>query len=133
MDKDVNEEMEQDHYKIPKLNPLVFGGFLKPILGFFIFICIGYYTLWLSANYVKKETFDEYTKKQDQLLTSKFDSIKSKLETILEQQIITTEQFKNLNVILTTQQKSLDNISERVTFLERLYFKEYKEKSPTSK
>lgn len=133
MDKNSNEETEQNYYKIPKIHSSVFSNIIKPIIGFFIFICVGYYTLWLSTNYVKKETFDDYTRKQDQLLASRFDSIQSKLETILGQQIITTEQFKNLNIILSNQQKSLDNISERVTFLERSYFKESKEKTSTSK
>jgi hypothetical protein len=133
MNKNSNEESEHEYYKIPKILSSVFNNIVKPIIGFFIFLCIGYYTLWLSSNYVKKETFDDYIRKQDQLLTARFDSIQSKLETILGQQIITTEQFKNLNIILSTQQKSLDNISERVTFLERSYFKDNKENIPISK
>ena len=133
MDKNSNEESEHEYYKIPKIHSSVFNNIIKPIIGFFIFLCIGYYTLWLSSNYVKKETFDDYIRKQDQLLTSRFDTIQSKLETILGQQIITTEQFKNLNIILSTQQKSLDNISERVTFLERSYFKDNKDQQPNTK
>lgn len=86
-------------------------------------MAVGYYTLWLSNNYVKKETFDAYTIKQDQQMTTRFDSIQNKLEIIINQQTITTEQFKNLNLILNTQQKSLDNLNDRLTYLERNYFK----------
>jgi len=129
MSENVNLESEKEEVKnedisyLPKIHPAIMGTLLKGVLGFFAFICIGYYTLWLSSNYVKKETFDAYTTKQDQILNSRFDIIQNKLEVILNQQIITTEQFKNLNVILTTQQKSLDNLNDRLTFLERNYFK----------
>jgi hypothetical protein len=124
MSKNSNSEStEEKVYVLPKIPSSLISTILKPVLGFFAFICVGYYTLWLSSNYVKKETFDNYTTKQDQILSSRFDTIQNKLEVILNQQIITTEQFKNLNLILNTQQKSLENISERVTFLERNYFK----------
>lgn len=124
MSKNSNSETtEEKVYILPKMTPSLISTIIKPILGFFAFVCVGYYTLWLSSNYVKKETFDNYTSKQDQILTSRFDTIQNKLEIILNQQIITTEQFKNLNIILNSQQKSLDNISDRVTFLERSYFK----------
>lgn len=99
------------------------GAIIKAILGFFIFLCVGYYTMWLSNNYVKRETFEAYTTKQDQLLTSRFDSIQNKLEIIINKQTITTEQFKNFNVILESQQKTLDNLSDRVTFMERTAYK----------
>ena len=77
----------------------------------------------MSANYVKRDAFEAYTTKQDQLLNSRFDLIQNRLESILNQQIVTSEQFKNLNLILNTQQKSLDTLNDRLTFLERNYFK----------
>ena len=136
MSENVNLESEKEEVKnedigyLPKIHPAIMGTLLKSVLGFFAFICIGYYTLWLSSNYVKKETFDAYTTKQDQVLNSRFDIIQNKLEVILNQQIITTEQFKNLNLILGTQQKSLDNLNDRLTFLERNYFKPHLDSIP---
>jgi hypothetical protein len=66
--------------------------------------------------------------KQDDLMESKFGIIQMKLENILNQQLIATEQFKSLNIILQTQQKSMDLINERVTFLERSVLKSERNK-----
>ncbi len=127
MKEDINLKHE-DVYKKSSIfdnitHPTFLSSFLKSALGGILFLSVGYYTLWLSNNYVKKETFDSYTVKQDQLITSRFDAIQNKLEIIINQQTITTEQFKNLKLILNTQQKSLDNLNDRLTYLERNYFK----------
>lgn len=128
MKENINsEEMENNDTDknniISKLDPDILSTVLKSAIGFIAFICVGYYTLWLSSNYVKKETFDSYITKQDQQMSLRFDQIQNRLEVILNQQIITTEQFKNLNLILSTQQKSLDNLNDRLTYLERIYLK----------
>lgn len=108
---------------VAKVHPSVLVQFIKPALMFVAFLSVGYYTLWMSANYVKRDTFEAYAAKQDQIISSRFDVIQNRLETILNQQIVTSEQFKNLNLILNTQQKSLDILNDRITFLERNYFK----------
>lgn len=102
---------------------------LKPIFTLFIMLSIGYYTTWLSLNYVKQDKFTEYVeqqlemdKKQDEVLKSRFEITQSKLETIIAQQITFTEQFKSLNIQISSTQKYLDNINERMTYLERHYF-----------
>jgi hypothetical protein len=128
MKTDINPEKKESNNTdgndmISKLHPSIISNILKSIIGFIVFICVGYYSLWLSSNYVKKETFDSYMLKQDQQMTLRFDQIQNRLEVILNQQIITTEQFKNLNLILNTQQKSLDNLNDRLTYLERIYLK----------
>ena len=128
MKENINsEEMENNDTDknniISKLHPDILSTVLKSAIGFIAFICVGYYTLWLSSNYVKKEVFDSYITKQDQQMNLRFDQIQNRLEVILNQQIITTEQFKNLNLILSTQQKSLDNLNDRLTYLERIYLK----------
>ena len=96
---------------------------VKSILGLFAFICVGYYSMWLSNNYVKRETFEAYTSKQDQLLSSRFDAIQNKLEIIINKQTVTTEQFKNFSFVLDTQQKTIDNLNDRITFMERSVYK----------
>jgi hypothetical protein len=120
MDLNQNEEKKLEDV-IPNFikHPTMFSLVVKGIFGIIIFLSFGYYTLWLSTNYVKKETFDSFITKQEQLFEARFQITQSKLETILNQQIITSEQFKNLNIILSSQQKSLDSLNERLTFIER--------------
>jgi hypothetical protein len=120
------EEFHEIVPKIVKIHPSILSTITKAALGFIAFLGIGYYTLWMSANYVKRETFENYAQKQDDLFESKFGLIQNRLESILNQQIIATEQFKNLNLILATQQKSIDITNERLTFLERSIFKQSK-------
>lgn len=112
---------------IAKIHPSIMVPLIKPFFMFIVFLAIGYYTLWMSANYVRRDAFESYAAKQDQLLNSRFDLIQNRLESILNQQIVTSEQFKNLNLILNTQQKSLDTLNDRLTFLERNYFKSSKD------
>jgi hypothetical protein len=121
----------QDDYqdflpRIARVHSSVLPSIIKSILAFIAFLGVGYYTLWMSANYVKKESFEKYSQKQDDLLETKFGIIQTKLENILNQQLIATEQFKSFNIILQTQQKSIDIMNERITFLERSVFKSNK-------
>jgi hypothetical protein len=96
--------------------------FLKPLIAALAFLCIGYYTSWLSSNYVKKELFEKYIEKQDKLYESRFEITNTKLETIIAQQISFSEQFKLLNLQISSTQKNLDSINERITYIERLYY-----------
>jgi hypothetical protein len=120
MDLNQNEEKKLEDV-IPNFikHPTMFSLVVKSIFGIIVFLSFGYYTLWLSTNYVKKDTFDSFITKQEQLFEARFQITQSKLENILNQQIITSEQFKNLNIILNSQQKSLDSLNERLTFIER--------------
>jgi hypothetical protein len=96
--------------------------FLKPLIVALSFLCVGYYTSWLSSNYVKKELFEKYIEKQDKLYESRFEITNTKLETIIAQQITFSEQFKLLNLQISSTQKNLDSINERITYIERLYY-----------
>lgn len=103
--------------------------FIKPIFGLFLVLVVGYYTTWMSLHYVKQDKFSEYInnqlemdKKQDEVFKTRFDITQTKLETIIAQQITFTEQFKSLNLQISSTQKHLDNINERMTYLERHYF-----------
>lgn len=103
--------------------------FIKPIFTLFLLLVVGYYTTWMSLNYVKQDKFSDYVsqqlemdKKQDEVLKTRFDITQTKLETIIAQQITFTEQFKSLNLQISSTQKYLDNINERMTYLERHYF-----------
>jgi hypothetical protein len=110
---------EQKHR--PFINLIV-----KPLLTITIFLAIGYYTMWMTANYVKQDKFLTYTEKQiqndkqqDEITKSRWEITQTKLETIINQQVSFTEQLKSYNQVLTIQQKQLDNINDRLLFLER--------------
>jgi hypothetical protein len=99
---------------------------IKPLLTLIAFLSIGYYTMWLSANYVRQDKFQSYIEKQisedtkqDELSKSRFDVTQSKLEIIINQQTIFNEQLKTYNTMMASYQKQLDLVNERLLYLER--------------
>lgn len=91
-----------------------------------MFLSVGYYTMWLSSTYVKQTQFVQYLEKQDtedakqdELGKSRFEIVQTKLDSLINQQTIYTEQLKSLNQLLSNQQKQMDNLDERITYLER--------------
>jgi hypothetical protein len=103
---------------------------LRPIFMLLIFLSIGYYTTWLSANYVHQENFSKYIekqfendKKQDEFSRNRFEVTQSKLDAIINQQVAYTEQLKAYNGLLINYQKQLDNINDRLLYIERGYKK----------
>lgn len=97
--------------------------FIKPFGTLLIFLAIGYYTMWMSTNYVKQEKFNLFIEKQDQLIESNFEVTRTQLQTILNQQTTFTEQLKAYNMQIVNLQKTVDALSERVTYLERNIYK----------
>jgi hypothetical protein len=82
--------------------------------------------MWLSLNFVKQDKFGEYVKtqidndkRQDEILKSRFEITQTKLETIINQQVAYTEQLKAYNTVMVAMQKQVDNIDERVKYIER--------------
>jgi len=99
---------------------------LKPMLTLLVFLSVGYYTMWMSTNYVKSDNFNSYIEKQlisdkeqDQLTKARFEITQTKLETIINQQIAYTEQLKAYNQLLSGFQKQIDQIDSRLMYLER--------------
>jgi hypothetical protein len=99
---------------------------IKPLLTLFAFLTLGYYSMWLSVNYVKQDKFAEYVEKQivydknqDDILKNRYDTTQAKLEAIINNQTIFTEQLKSFSLLHYTYQKELDKYSERLVFLER--------------
>jgi hypothetical protein len=99
---------------------------IKPLLTVTVFLAVGYYTMWMSTTYVKQDKFVDYMKqqieldkKQDEILKNRFDVTQGKLEIIINNQVSFTEQLKAYNQLLGGFQKQLDNIDNRVTYLER--------------
>jgi hypothetical protein len=103
-----------------------FQYFLKPIVALIILVCFGYFTMWLSLNYVRNDTFTEFVEKQiindqkqDNIARERFDVIQAKLETIITQQVSYTEQLKAYNQVMIGIQKQVDNLDDRVKYIER--------------
>lgn len=99
---------------------------IKPLLTFIIFLSVGYYTMWMSTNYVRSDKFSQYVEKQiqsdkaqDEILKNRFEITQTKLETIINQQIAYTEQLKAYNQLLSNFQKQVDSIDNRLMYLER--------------
>jgi hypothetical protein len=99
---------------------------IKPLLTLIAFLTLGYYSMWLSINYVKQDKFAEYVEKQiiydknqDDVLKNRYDITQTKLETIINNQTIFTEQLKSFSLLNYTYQKELDKYNERLVFLER--------------
>lgn len=120
---DFLEKFESDHKSFINL-------ILRPIFMLLIFLSIGYYTTWLSVNYVHQEKFLKYIekqlendKKQDEFSRNRFEVTQSKLDSIINQQVAYTEQLKAYNSLLANYQKQLDNINDRLLYIERVYQK----------
>lgn len=114
-----------------------FNLIFKPLITLLIFLSVGYYTMWLTTNYVSQDKFAQYVKqqiesdgKQDELAKNRFETTQTKLEVIISQQITFTEQFKFLNNQLSDTKKDIDAISERMTYLERRYFERQNSSNP---
>ena len=110
----------------PKTTTSWTGYFAKPAVMLICAIILGYVTMWLNTNFVKQDKFALYVdkqiendKRQDEILKNRFEITQTKLETIINQQVSYTEQLKAYNQIMLGIQKQVDNIDERVKFIER--------------
>ena len=99
---------------------------LRPLFMLLMFLSVGYYTMWLSSTYVKQTQLAQYIEKQDtedakqdELAKTRFEVVQTKLDSLINQQTIYTEQLKAYNQLLGNQQKQMDSLNERVTYLER--------------
>lgn len=99
---------------------------LKPLLILGATLSMGYYTTWLSANYVHQDKFSNYIEKQivfdkqqDEILKNRFDLTQTKLEVIITQQTIFNEQLKTYNTMMTAYQRQLELLNDRIVYLER--------------
>jgi hypothetical protein len=110
----------------PKETTGWFGYFAKPAVMLLVALVFGYVTMWLSTNFVKQDKFAAYVDKQiasdqrqDIDAKNRFEITQQKLEQIINQQVSYTEQLKAYNQVMLGIQKQVDNIDERVKFIER--------------
>ena len=99
---------------------------IKPAIMLAVFVVIGYITMWMSINFVKQDKFAEYVQhqiqndtKQDGDAKQRFEITQGKLETIITQQVSYSEQLKAYNQVMLGIQKQVDNLDERLKYLER--------------
>jgi Tfp pilus assembly PilM family ATPase len=101
---------------------------IKPAIMLVGFIAIGYATTWLSVNFVKQDRFAEFVQKQiesdkklEEQQQNRWELTQQKLETIINQQTAYTEQLKAYNQVMLGIQKQVDNLDDRVKYIERLH------------
>lgn len=116
-----------------------YGWLIKPAIMIFAFVIFSYITLWMGNHYVSNDKFGEYVEKQiksderqDNDAKQRFDVTQAKLETIINQQVAYSEQLKAYNTIMISIQKQVDNIDNRVIYLER-YHAEHGDKTQQPK
>jgi hypothetical protein len=132
----LNVNIRMDIDPISVLNPLNsipehksekwYVTYIKPAVMLVAFTMFSYATLWMGQNYVTNDKFGEYVraqldgdKRQDAESQKRFEVTQAKLETIINQQISYTEQLKAYSQIMVGMQKQLDNMDNRVMYLER--------------
>jgi hypothetical protein len=100
--------------------------FIRPMLMLIVFLAVGYYTMWMSTNYVKQEKFTTIIEKQaivdkqqDETAKARFEVIQTKLDTVINNQTAFIEQLKSYNQLMTAYQKQMDSMNDRVIYLER--------------
>jgi len=105
-----------------------YGFLIKPAVMIIAFMMFSYATLWMGQHYVTNEKFGEYVEKQiandnrqDDDDKKRFEITQAKLETIINQQVAYSEQLKAYNTIMVSIQKQVDNIDNRVIYLERFH------------
>ena len=113
---------------IPEAPPINkwYGFLIKPAVMVIAFMMFSYATLWMGEHYVSNEKFGQYVdrqisndNRQDEEAKKRFDITQSKLEVIINNQISFTEQLRAYNTIMVGMQKQIDNIDNRVIYLER--------------
>ena len=105
-----------------------YGFLIKPVVMIVAFMTFSYVTLWMGQHYVTNEKFGQYVERQiasdsrqDDDAKKRFEVTQLKLETIINQQVSYSEQLKAYNTIMVSIQKQVDNIDNRVIYLERYH------------
>jgi hypothetical protein len=104
-----------------------FNLIIRPMLMLIVFLAIGYYTMWMTTNYVKTDKFVDYSEKQiaedkqqDEMSKNRFEITQSKLDVVINNQTAFTEQLKAYNQVMGSYQKQMDSFNERIIYLERV-------------
>ena len=103
-----------------------YGILIKPALMIFVFVVFSYTTLWLGQHFVTQDKFAIYVERQmenDKHVAEesqkRFEVTQSKLETIINNQSIFSEDLKHINQTEAGLDKRMDNLDQRLIYIER--------------
>jgi hypothetical protein len=103
-----------------------YGILIKPALMVFIFVVFSYATLWLGQHFVTQDKFAIYVERQienDKQVAEesqkRFEVTQAKLETIINNQSIFSEDLKHINQTEAGLDKRMDNLDQRLIYIER--------------
>lgn len=114
------------HLENPPAGGKWYTIFIKPAVMVVAFMMFSYATLWMGQHYVTQDKFAVYVEKQietDKILAEqaqkRFEVTQEKLETIINNQSIFSEDLKHINQTEAGLDKRLDNLDQRLIYLER--------------
>jgi len=103
-----------------------YGPFIKPAIMLVAFVGFSYMTLWMGQHYVTQDKFAVYVERQIEAdkasskdSQQRFEVTQQKLETIINNQGIFAEDLKHINQTEANLDKRLDNLDNRIIYLER--------------
>jgi len=112
------------HLDLP--NDKWYSFLIKPAVMVIAFMVFSYATLWMGQHYVTQDKFAIYVERQIEndknvALESqkRFEVTQTKLETIINNQSIFSEDLKHINQTEAGLDKRMDNLDQRLIFLER--------------
>lgn len=103
-----------------------YGFLIKPAVMVFFFVIFSYITLWMGQHFVTQDKFSLYVEKQIESektaaieSTKRFEVTQAKLETIINNQSIFSEDLKHINQTEAGIDKRMDNLDQRLIYIER--------------
>jgi len=95
--------------------PALFTYIIKPAFVLIVAILIGYFSLWMNANYLGRKEFAAHEVKQEFILKE----INGKLTEILIVTAKTDTKVSSIKESIEEQKHDTDKLETRVTYLER--------------
>lgn len=112
------------HLDVP--NNKWYSFLIKPAVMVIAFMMFSYATLWMGQHYVTQDKFAVYVERQiesdkhaSEEASKRFEVTQEKLETIINNQSIFSEDLKHINQTEAGLDKRMDNMDQRLIFLER--------------
>jgi len=103
-----------------------YEAYVKPAIMLVAFMMFSYATLWMSQHFVTQDKFAIYVERQienDKIVAAesvkRFEVTQQKLETIINNQSIFSEDLKHINQTEAGLDKRMDNLDQRLIYIER--------------
>jgi hypothetical protein len=105
-----------------------YGFLIKPAVMVFCFVIFSYATLWMTQHFVTQDRFSVYVERQIESdkhaaeeSQKRFELTQAKLETIINNQGIFSEDLKHINQTEAGLDKRMDNLDQRLIYIERKF------------